>query len=295
LKFGRQSVAITVSVGLHALVLAVVGRLDAPATLEVRPPAPTVVWLGDFPRPRPAEPPPEAPVEDTPERASAESAPEVEVITEPPPEPAPPEETPSPPAQAQVADTEPKQTVDEDAASAETPMAPLVADLDLESLTELTVAAVRGELERESGRITFSTGDGDGDADSARPEPGAIFDAPRSPRVNAMSPGQARTRVGRFAAELCNALTGGFSLGGLLGPLGVTMCSDESVYGTYFAHLKPDYMLKRPVCEEPESLDPLMAEISRRNGIPTTKCRLVYLDELDDGLPVVTSSAQARQ
>jgi hypothetical protein len=253
-KPARQGIAIAASVGLHAVVLAVVGRLDAPASIEIRPPTPAVVWLGDLPRPRPVEPPPEPPAV---------------AITKPPPEP---------PADVRVVATEPQRAIDEDAASAEAPVAPPTRDLDLESLTELTVAAVLGELERESGRITFSTGSGDDDADSVRPEPGAIFDAPQSPRVNAMSPGQARTRVGRFAAELCNALTGGFSLGGLLGPLGITMCSDESVYGTYFAHLKPDYMLKRPVCVEPE-LDPLMAEISRQNGIPTTKCRLVYVEE----------------
>jgi hypothetical protein len=38
-----------------------------------------------------------------------------------------------------------------------------------------------------------------------------------------------------------------------------------------------------------------MAEISRQNGIPTTKCRLVYVDELDRGVPPVTSETQARQ
>lgn len=285
-RFTLQSraVAITLSVVLHAAVLTVVGRLGNPGTLDIPVPPTSVVWLGELRLP--PEPPPipsEAPADEPPQSEPIEPEPpaqtRVEAPDEPPPEPEPAaEEAPVEEAPAE----RPAVAATEDEARASEALSPTVPDdIDWEAAKEQTVAAIMTELERRSGRITFSTGDGDDEADPLRPAPGAIFDAPRSPKRRIGSPGQARTRVGRFAAELCNALTGGFGLGGILSPLGISVCSDEAVYAKYFAHLKPDYMRKRPVCEEPESLDPLMAEISRQNGIPTIKCRLVPADEVD--------------
>lgn len=283
-----HAIAIGLSMGLHAVVLALVGRLDGPAPISVDPSAPPVVWLGEW-RPPQSDLPPEIPVETRPEPTPPEPA----AVTEA-------EAVPAQPQAQEAADEAPavaEKTAEPSPPPTETPTATSPADIDWDAARQQTVAAITAALERESGRITFSAGDGDDDADGLRPAPGAIFDAPRSPRRQMLSPGRARTRVGRFAAELCNALTGGFGLGGILSPLGITMCADEAIYGTYFAHLKPDYMRKRPVCEEPESLDPLMAEISRQNGIPTIKCRLVYADEIEElGYPLApTPETQARE
>lgn len=294
----RRPLALLVSAAVHAVLLVLVGRLTVGPVPAPDPiPGPTVVWLRDWAPQEPPAPPAPEPRTREPRRDRGEPAPTQpaealatapgEAVSEPK-APDPPVPQPSParavadasrdtlvvtPAPADpVIDTETDRRTRESA--------PEPSALDYGAVRQLAVTHIADALERERGRIVFSTENPDDEA-TARGPPGAIFDAPRSPRARALSPGRARTRVGRFAAELCNALTGGFGLGGILSPLGITVCADGEIYGTYFAHLKPDYMIKRPHCEEPESLDPLMAEISRRNGIPTTKCRLVYADELE--------------
>jgi hypothetical protein len=66
------------------------------------------------------------------------------------------------------------------------------------------------------------------------------------PGRSVLGVGQARTKVGRFLSNLCNALTGGVSVfGGVM-----SLCARDTT-GPYSASpLRPEYLKKLPVCEE---------------------------------------------
>lgn len=84
--------------------------------------------------------------------------------------------------------------------------------------------------------------------------------APRS----VMSPGKARSHFGQRLARLCNALTGGFGLMGL-----VAFCADHQETAKLFAHLKPAYLRARPECVEVDAPSPVA------DGGSAVNCRLV--------------------
>jgi hypothetical protein len=80
----------------------------------------------------------------------------------------------------------------------------------------------------------------------------------------ALSPGQARTKVGRAIAELCNALTGGF------GFFGMSACARPANRPTgLYPEVLPEWLKLMPVCTDAPTA-PLLA-----NAFPTARCRLL--------------------
>lgn len=80
----------------------------------------------------------------------------------------------------------------------------------------------------------------------------------------ALSPGQARTRVGRALGELCNALTGGF------GFFGMSVCARPKNRPTgLYPEVLPEWLKLMPVCSDAPT-GPLLA-----NAFPTARCRLL--------------------
>lgn len=301
----RRLAACAGSLALHALVLVGVARLSWDAVeRDVRPPV-EVVWLTELrtsdlavariaPE-RPPESPPElpAPPEPSPE---PESVPTPAETVPPPPEPVPPPPEPAPRADTERSDDEPRpeRPPAEDDAAAEAAPAPeperaapsteddrvssfVVTEADLEEAWQRALEAMREQREREERYLTFSLDD----LVEAPPpeEPGpeeSIFEAAERYRGgggrSVLSPGAARTRVGRALAEFCNALTGGFALG-LAGFNLATFCADPGESAKLFAHIKPSYLRSRPVCREV-----VTATATADADTPTIKCELVEQD-----------------
>ena len=264
---------------------------------EAEPPAESVPQA-QFPALAPA-PPPRAPAPPPPESAPPppESAP-------PPPEPASPLTEPEPTlTEPEPTLTEPEPTLPEPepteepgqagvAPTAPTPGAPLpdpaaddaargfvVTEADLEEAWRRAVEEAREQREREERYLTFSLDDL---VDAPPPEePGpseSIFEAAERFRgrggPSVLSPTNARTRVGRAVAELCNALTGGFGVG--LNGIGVaTFCAEGGESAKLFAHIKPAYLRSRPVCTEVQT-----AAMAAEGVPPSIKCELVEADAL---------------
>jgi hypothetical protein len=83
-------------------------------------------------------------------------------------------------------------------------------------------------------------------------------------RRGALTPGQARTKVGRAISELCNALTGGFGFFGM----GVCARPKNRPTGLY-PEVLPEWLKLMPVCSDAPA-GPLLA-----NAFPTARCRLL--------------------
>jgi len=296
-------VAWAASLALHALLI--IGTLhvswdtverDATRPIEA-------VWLSELRIPDPAVVPvaPERPSDVPPELPSprtepVSAPPDTESAPpEPASEPAPPKPAPLAEPERPDADTRAESPPAEDAAAAEAartpeperaaPEAPrddttrgfVVTEADLEEAWQRALEAMREEREREEGYLTFSLDDlieapppdEEGPSES-------IFEAAERYRGSAgrsvLSPGAARTRIGRALAEFCNALTGGFALG--LNGLGLaSVCADPGESPKLFAHIKPSYLRSRPVCTEVETG-------STDAEAPTIKCELVEQDAM---------------
>ena len=212
---------------------------EAPAALVVEPAQPPIAELR-LPEPRPTEPVPQ-------ERVSpAESAPTVVVPAVPPPSAAP---------QAQ---REPP--------------------VDFEAARQRAAQEVVEQRAREGAYLTFSIDDVAPPRAVEEPKPArSIFDlssGPRGPKVGQV--GQARTRFGHRVSELCNALTGGFSLMGF-----GSFCARGNDEPTgLFPEVRPEIMSLRPDCVETR---PLAAALGEQSPFPTVKCRLVPKEELARG------------
>jgi len=247
----------------------------APATLPERETLPEPEALPDD-RPPATETQPPAPPEPAPdaERETAESeAPEPEALPEP-------DRLPEPLRAAEDAADAPRRSAVDEPRTDETSGGFAVTEADLDEAWRRALDELREQSERERGYMTFSLDDV---IDEPPPkEPGqpeeSIFEAAeryrgRGPSV--LSPGSARTRVGRALAELCNALTGGFGIG-FGGKSFASVCADPGESAKLFAHIKPAYLRSRPVCTEVET-----GTVLADGEAPTIKCELVEQEELD--------------
>jgi hypothetical protein len=211
----------------------------------------------------PAEVLPEAVPEVTEEREAApaprpvQPAPEPTIVVEPPPavEPAP----------------------QSDVAPAPAPR----AYIDFDEERRRAANQVIGSREAENEYLTFSMDDVVPARPEREPEPKrSIFDGtgePIGPKVGTL--GQSRTRFGRRLSEVCNALTGGFSLMGF-----GSFCApppDGSPSGL-FPEVRPAYLDLMPECVDTRDTAPALA---LEAPFPTVKCRLVEQEEIPDELP----------
>jgi hypothetical protein len=154
-----------------------------------------------------------------------------------------------------------------------TPPAPTPAPrIDFEEARQRAAEEVIAEREADSPYMTFSIDDVAPPRPIEEPERRSIFDGgggTRGPSVGQV--GQARTPVGRRLSELCNALTGGFSLMGF-----GSFCArgDEEPSGL-FPELRPAYLDLMPECVEtrPDTVEP--------SPFPTVKCRLVKREDAE--------------
>lgn len=247
----------------HALLLIAAARVsfgpDEPVAAVAAAP-PTVVWLRDWPR-APLEEPPTAapPVEEAspavalvPRLAVPEPTP---ALPEPPlPEPVP---RPQPAAPVTPGPAEAEAEAPVEPAAPSTPGAAEPADerpavvsldgVDWDEERRRAIEQVMEAREREQRYHTFSLADVLEEPEAIPEEPGperSIFE-PGGGRGGGgpalLSRGQARTKAGRFMADLCHALTGGASFMGLF-----SMCAEDTARSDLFAHLKPEYLRRRP-------------------------------------------------
>lgn len=157
--------------------------------------------------------------------------------------------------------------------------------------TEAGRQAVRAYLdrvEREQNQRRFG---GDELIGERRSDDGAparsVFESNRNSSA-VLRPTKARSRLVRRIAQLCNSLTGGISVFGLVG-----LCTDGNVRSDLFAAVKPAYLDEVPECEAVElaaegqaivatgdfGATAAIADIDS-DGIATAiKCRLVSADE----------------
>jgi hypothetical protein len=258
-RFKLSRAAFVVSVAAH---LTAGYALSRHVWSDARPPP---VLHADFffelPRPRP----PEAAPAPEPEQPSPE-------IQEPLPV-----ETPAPPAAEVV---EPNLEVIEPPAQREAertppPPIPVPNATDLDEARQRAAQEIVTERAAESPYMTFSIDDVAPPRPEAEPEPKrSIFDGtgePSGPKVGQV--GQARTKFGHRLSELCNALTGGFSLMGF-----GSFCappSDGEPSGL-FPEVRPAYLDMLPECVDTRDTAPALA---LESPFPTIKCRMVRQEE----------------
>jgi hypothetical protein len=272
--------AVAVSIALHGTILYALSQMEMemPIPSEKKRPLGRVVWLSDWPAPERTIPP-EFPNADEEESRASEAPIAVQ-----------PQATPEEP-ESQAMPTAPPQTGIEDRQASDkpaptensrtperrnTPVDEFGNPVNFQELQKNAVANVVSRLNRQSNFVTFSQGDSLAIAPlSGPPADMSVFDAPDSPRASLLSPNKARSKAGRWIGELCNALTGGF---GIIGT-GITVCAGGEIYGKMFAHLKPDYMRKRPVCVDTATGSADILAASTEQEFSTVKCRLVDMDE----------------
>jgi hypothetical protein len=151
--------------------------------------------------------------------------------------------------------------------------------LTLEELDEARQRAARevvSERAAEDEYLTFSIDDVAPPRPAAEPEPErSIFDpgpGTRGPSVGTV--GQARTKLGHRVSELCNALTGGFSLMGF----GSFCAKPNDEPSGLFPEVMPAYLKMLPECVDTRDTAPALA---LEAPFPTVKCKLVLKDEIE--------------
>jgi len=279
----RSAFALQVSIALHALLLYIVSREPwlKPAVVGHEDQRLAITWIESLPLVEPVPPPEPEP--------SLPAEPEAEATTRQ-------AETSEPTVEAPL--TETRQALEQ--ADTEVPAEARQRDDDLprnadssesaggeyrrvnwNAERQTVVAMVLERLERESNYVDFSAADlfeEPPEREPGGPPPGqSIFESPSGPRggPSILRPGQSRSRIGRFLAKLCNELSGGGI--GLFG-FG-SICADPPKGADYFAHLRPAYMDKMPVCEEVEVARPA-ADSPGIEEYSTIKCRLVAKSDL---------------
>ena len=233
------------------------------------PPAPSAeFFLFERPAPRASA---AAPAE-----AAAEAVPEVPQQREPAPEPRPVQREVEPTIVVEPLPPSVEPAPQSDVAPAPAPR----AYIDFDEERRRAANQVIGSRAAENEYLTFSLDDAA--APRAEPEPKperSIFDlggASGGRSVAAL--GQQRTKVGRKLAELCNALTGGFSVFGLF-----SGCTSSDFEPTgLFPEVRPAYLDLMPECVDTRDIAPALA---LEAPFPTVKCRLVEREEIPDELP----------
>ena len=238
---------------------------------ELRMPALAVVPIRPVPPQRPPPPEPEF-VPEPPEPAPPAEAEPDDSIAEPTvddelePEPAPPEpERAAPEPETDSPVDAPERTF-------------VITREQLEEAQRRAIEALREQREREEQYLTFSLDDLVERPPPEEPGPSeSIFEAAERYRgrggPSVLSPGAARTRVGRALAQFCNALTGGFGFG-FGGRNFATFCAEPGESPKLFAHLKPAYLRSRPVCREVQ----MAVAAVDAEAATTIKCELVEQD-----------------
>jgi hypothetical protein len=134
------------------------------------------------------------------------------------------------------------------------------------------------ERDAESEYLTFSMDDVAPPRATPEPKPErSIFDGtgePIGPKVGQL--GQARTKVGHRLSEICNALTGGFSLMGF-GSFCAPPSSGEP--SGLFPEVRPAYLDLMPECVDTRDTAPALA---LEAPFSTVKCRLVKQEDPEE-------------
>jgi hypothetical protein len=268
--------AFITSVLVHLAGAYIVGRMVFSVELPLVPEAPRaeIIWLGA------RTPPPQAPPAAEPPSAAVAPQPppavEVPSNAEPPVPPqaqrAVPQRQPVAPEPAPVAPVEEA----EPAAVAPRPVAP---GIDFAAERRRAAAEVIGERADDS-YLTFSVDEAAPPRPTPEPKPKrSIFDGAGGsggPSVGQL--GQQRTRFGRKAAELCNALTGGFGVAFQgLGLFRACERPDDEPSGL-FPEVRPEYLDLLPECAESQPENP---ELAAAAPFSTVKCRLVRPVEIE--------------
>lgn len=260
-RFPLSRAAFAVSLAAHAVGGYALSRQVWPGS-EPSPPL-AEFFLFEMPRPRPPEAAPEQvppPEEPPPE------------IRQPPPTVAPPQPPP------RVAEPiEPPGIIVGEPPAADAPPPRRVPTLEeLDEARQRAAREVVMERAVEDEYLTFSIDDVAPPRPAAEPEPGrSIFDpgpGTRGPSVG--TAGQARTKFGHRVSELCNALTGGFSLMGF----GSFCAKPNDEPSGLLPEVMPAYLKMLPECVDTRDTAPALA---LEAPFPTVKCKLVPKDELE--------------
>jgi hypothetical protein len=267
------------SVAMHALLLAAAAFVPWSERQLETPPRLEVVWVREWP---PAETPRQP---DEPQRQ--EPQPESPPLPSKPPEStrlqsARPEEPPArsgpSAAQASSASSSPRTPRASTKGQAPTPRR---GKIDWDAERRLAIQQLSREQARMDRSPTFSFNDIIPKSPPKEDDPMEhLFDggdggSPAGRSV--LGVGQSRTKVGRFLSDLCNALTGGVSVFGVM-----SLCARDTT-GPYAASpLRPAYLKKLPVCEEVVLASPPMqpaegasTSSADPSATSTIKCRLL--------------------
>ncbi len=257
-RFPLARMAFVVSVGVHVLAAYALSRQVWPSAAPQQNPI-AEFFMFEIPRPR-------AP-DVTPAPVPEEPLPEIRERPEP--------VTPPPRATEPVA--EPPAVVEPSAElqpAAPPQPAPII---DFDEARQRAAEEIVTERSAEKEYLTFSIDDVAAPRPVEEPEPErSIFDpGPRSRGPTVGQPGQQRTAFGRRMSELCNALTGGFSL---MGFGSFCAAANEEPSGL-FPEVRPAYLDLMPVCVETRDTAP---QLARESPFPTLKCRLVKQEDSED-------------
>jgi len=193
--------------------------------------------------------------------------PEPDVVVEPAPRPA--HEVPRSEPEPSSASRNPSPAATSDQAEPDVPASaqPRPA-IDWERARRAVLDQLRGE---PSGRYsTFSADDFVAPpAPPTDPAPSGEIFSPNTQRPSLFSPGQQRTRFGRKLAEICHALTGGFSVA-FQGFALFNACAAEGGRSDLFAAIKPEYLKVVPDCTTD-----LPREVTEQIPATLVRCRLV--------------------
>jgi hypothetical protein len=267
--------ALVASALAHLLAAYALSRMSWPDPEPVRAPAAEFVFLSPVPPAPPRVEPVVRPAEPVVPPAVVVPPPELEVTEPRAPEPEP---QPAPRAAEAPAPSVPRAVLvpptprESEPPSVPAPAPPTRAELD--EARQRAAAEVVDQLAADREYLSFSMDDV-APPREARPEPKpSIFDGTGASRRNSTTVGQQRTRVGRAVAELCNALTGGFSIMGM-----GSFCSrgDDEPSGL-FPEVRPEILDLMPECVETR---PLSEALGEESPFPTVKCRLVPKVEVD--------------
>lgn len=260
-RFPLSRTAFVASVAVHVLAGYALSRQMWPSSAPQPPLA--EFFLFELPRPRPPEAVPApvpAPVEPAPE---LREQPRLEVAP------------PVPPAPRAAEPVEPLGIIVGEPPAQDAPLPRRMPSLEeLDEARQRAAREIVTERAAENEYLTFSIDDVAPPRPAAEPEPKrSIFDpgpGTRGPSVGTV--GQSRTKFGHRVSELCNALTGGFSLMGF-----GSFCAKPNDEPTgLFPEVMPAYLQMLPECVDTRDTAPALA---LEAPFSTVKCRLVRKDE----------------